>query len=140
MSLQRTFSIIKPDAVERNLTGCINARFEQGGLQIIAQKMLNLTKAQAERFYEVHRDRAFYDSLCEYMSSGPVVAQVLFGENAVSKNREIMGATNPANAEIGTIRRDFGQSIEHNAVHGSDSSENAEIEIAFFFSKLELTR
>ncbi|MDR2268546.1 MAG: nucleoside-diphosphate kinase [Holosporaceae bacterium] len=140
MSLQWTLSIIKPDAVERNLTGCINARFEQGGLRINAQKMLHLTKSQAERFYEAHRDKAFYDSLCEYMSSGPVVVQVLFGENAVSKNREIMGATNPANAEIGTIRRDFGQSIEHNAVHGSDSIENANTEIAFFFSKLELMR
>jgi nucleoside-diphosphate kinase len=139
MSVQRTLSIIKPDAVTRNLTGNINARFEQAGLRIVAQKRLIITKDQAEKFYEIHREKAFYDSLCEYMSSGPVVAQVLRGEDAVAKNREIMGATNPANAEIGTIRRDFGQSIEHNAVHGSDSPENAEAEIRFFFSELEIT-
>ncbi|GHU21599.1 nucleoside diphosphate kinase [Alphaproteobacteria bacterium] len=138
MSAQRTLSIIKPDATARNVTGSINARFEQAELRIIAQKKIQLTKAQAEKFYEVHSDKAFYDSLCEYMSSAPVVVQVLYGDNAVAKNREIMGATNPANAEIGTIRRDFGQSIEHNAVHGSDCVENAEIEIAFFFSGLEL--
>ena len=138
MAIQRTLSIIKPDATARNLTGSINARFEQAGLQIIAQKRLHLTRAQAEKFYEVHKDKAFYDSLCEYMSSGPVVAQVLSGEDAVAQNRKIMGATNPANAEIGTIRRDFGQSIEHNAVHGSDSPENAQIEISFFFSQLEI--
>ncbi|GHT97478.1 nucleoside diphosphate kinase [Alphaproteobacteria bacterium] len=138
MSAQRTLSIIKPDATARNVTGSINARFEQAELRIIAQKKIQLTKAQAEKFYEVHNDKAFYDSLCEYMSSAPVVVQVLYGDNAVAKNREIMGATNPANAEIGTIRRDFGQSIEHNAVHGSDCVENAEIEIAFFFSGLEL--
>ncbi|GHT93263.1 nucleoside diphosphate kinase [Alphaproteobacteria bacterium] len=135
---QRTLSIIKPDATARNVTGSINSRFEQAGLRVIAQKRMHLTKTQAEKFYEVHNDKAFYESLCEYMSSGPVVAQVLSGDNAVAKNREIMGATNPANAEIGTIRRDFGQSIEHNAVHGSDCVENAEIEIAFFFSGLEL--
>jgi len=133
-----TLSIIKPDAVARNLTGAINARFEQAGLRIVAQKRLQLTRSQAEKFYEVHKERAFYDSLCEYMSSGPVVAQVLSGEEAVTKNREIMGATNPANAEIGTIRRDFGQSIEYNAVHGSDSPENAKTEIGFFFSRLEI--
>ncbi|MDR2781734.1 MAG: nucleoside-diphosphate kinase [Holosporaceae bacterium] len=138
MSVQKTLSIIKPDATARNLTGSVNARFEQAGLRIIAQKRLCLTRAQAEKFYEVHREKAFYDSLCEYMSSGPVVAQVLCGDDAVAKNREIMGATNPANAEIGTIRRDFGQSIEHNVVHGSDSPENAEIEIQFFFSQLEI--
>ena len=138
MAIQRTLSIIKPDATERNLTGSINARFEQAGLKIIAQKRLHLTRAQAEKFYEVHKDKAFYDSLCEYMSSGPAVAQVLCGEDAVAQNRKIMGATNPANAEIGTIRRDFGQSIEHNAVHGSDSPENAQIEISFFFSQLEI--
>ncbi len=138
MAIQRTLSIIKPDATERNLTGSINARFEQAGLKIIAQKRLHLTRAQAEKFYEVHKDKAFYDSLCEYMSSGPVVVQVLSGEDAVAQNRKIMGATNPANAEIGTIRRDFGQSIEHNAVHGSDSPENAQIEISFFFSQLEI--
>jgi nucleoside-diphosphate kinase len=138
MAIQRTLSIIKPDATARDLTGNINARFEQAGLRIVAQKRLSLTKAQTEKFYEVHNEKAFYDSLCEYMSSGPVVAQVLCGENAVAKNREVMGATNPANAEIGTIRRDYGQSIEHNAVHGSDSPENAEIEIRFFFSELEI--
>lgn len=138
MSTQKTLSIIKPDAVSKNLTGSINARFEQAGLRIVAQKRLHLTRSQAEKFYAVHNDKAFYESLCEFMSSGPVVAQVLYGKDAISKNREIMGATNPANAEIGTIRRDFGESIEHNAVHGSDSPENAEIEISFFFSKLEI--
>ncbi|MDR1361710.1 MAG: nucleoside-diphosphate kinase [Holosporaceae bacterium] len=138
MSLQRTLSIIKPDAVGRNITGSINARFEQEGLRITAQKMMFLCRSQVEKFYEIHRDKAFYDSLCEYMSSGPVVVQVLSGEDAVARNRRIMGATNPANAEIGTIRRDFGQNVEQNAVHGSDSVENAEKEIAFFFSKLEL--
>ncbi|MDR0632019.1 MAG: nucleoside-diphosphate kinase [Holosporaceae bacterium] len=138
MSIQKTLSIIKPDATARNLTGIINARFEQAGLRIIAQKRLRITREQVEKFYEIHREKAFYESLCEYMSSGPVVAQVLCGEDAVAKNREIMGATNPANAEVGTIRRDFGESIEHNAVHGSDSLENAEIEIRFFFSQLEI--
>jgi nucleoside-diphosphate kinase len=138
MSIQKTLSIIKPDAVVRNLTGTVNARFEDAGLRIIAQKRLQLTRAQAEKFYEIHKERAFFDGLCEHMTSAPIVAQVLCGENAVSKNREIMGATNPANAEIGTLRRDFGQSIEHNVVHGSDSPENAEIEIRFFFSQLEI--
>lgn len=138
MSIQRTLSIVKPDAVARNLIGSIDARFERAGLRIVAMRRIKLSKEQAQKFYEVHKDKAFYDSLCEYMSSGPVVVQVLSGENAVIKNREIMGATNPANAEIGTIRRDFGESIEHNAVHGSDSPENAEIEIAFFFSKLDI--
>lgn len=138
MTVQRTLSIIKPDAVSRNLTGSINARFEQDGLRIIAQKRMKITKAQAEKFYEVHKERAFYDSLCEYMASGPVVIQVLSGEDAVAKNREIMGATNPANAEVGTIRRDFGVSIEHNSVHGSDSEDNARMEIAFFFSEMEI--
>lgn len=138
MSMQKTLSIIKPDATSKNLSGSINARFEQAGLKIVAQKRLHLTKAQAKKFYEIHNDKAFYESLCEFMSSGAVIAQVLCGEDAVLKNRDIMGATNPANAEIGTIRRDFGESIEHNAAHGSDSVENAEIEIAFFFSKLEI--
>ncbi|MDR2158061.1 MAG: nucleoside-diphosphate kinase [Holosporaceae bacterium] len=138
MPIQKTLSIIKPDAVVKNLTGKINARLEDAGLRIIAQKRLQLTRSQAEKFYEVHREKAFFDDLCEHMSSAPVVVQVLCGENAVSKNREIMGATNPANAEIGTIRRDFGQSIEHNVVHGSDSPENADIEIKFFFSQLEI--
>ena len=138
MSIQRTLSLIKPDATARNLTGSINARFEQVGLKIVAQKRLRLTKEQAEKFYEVHSDKAFYNSLCEYMSSAPIVAQVLCGEDAVAKNREIMGATNPANAEIGTIRRDLAQDIERNSVHGSDSLENAEVEIGFFFSQLEI--
>jgi nucleoside-diphosphate kinase len=138
MAIQQTLSIIKPDATSKNLTGAINARLEQVGLSIIAQKRLRLTKSQAEQFYAVHNDKAFYDSLCEFMSSGPVIAQVLVGEEAVSKNREIMGATNPANAESGTIRRDFGGSIERNAIHGSDSEENALTEIAFFFSQLEI--
>ena len=138
MSIERTLSIVKPDAVARNLIGSIDARLEQAGLRIVAMRRMKLTKDQAQKFYEVHKDKGFYDSLCEYMSSGPVVVQVLSGENAVLKNREIMGATNPANAEIGTIRRDFGVSIEHNAVHGSDSVENAEVEIAFFFSKLDI--
>jgi nucleoside-diphosphate kinase len=136
--MQKTLSLIKPDATERNITGSINIRFEQAGLRIIAQKRLWLTKTQSEQFYKIHKERAFYDSLCEYMSSGPIVAQILYGKNAVAKNREIMGATNPANAEIGTVRRDFGQSIERNTVHGSDSFENAEIEISFFFSLLEI--
>ena len=138
MSIQRTLSLIKPDAVEKDVTGNINARFEQAGLKIIAQKKLHLTLKQAKAFYKVHSDKAFYDSLCEFMSSGPIVAQVLCGEDAVSKNRQIMGVTNPANADVGTIRRDFGESIEHNAVHGSDCVENAAIEIAFFFSELEI--
>ena len=128
MSVQKTLSIIKPDAVARNLIGSIDARLEQAGLRIVAMRRIQLTKDQAQQFYAVHKDKAFYDSLCDYMSSGPVVVQVLSGEDAVLKNREIMGATNPANAEIGTIRRDFGESIEHNSVHGSDSEENAEIE------------
>ncbi len=138
MSMERTLSIIKPDAVARNLIGSIDARLEQAGLRIVAMRRIQLTKEQAQRFYAVHSDKAFYESLCEYMSSGPVVVQVLSGENAILKNREVMGATNPANAEIGTIRRDFGESIEHNAVHGSDSPENAEIEINFFFNKLDI--
>lgn len=138
MSIQKTLSLIKPDAVQKNVTGVINARFEQAGLRIVAQKKLRLTKIQAEAFYRVHSDKAFYDSLCEFMSSGPIVAQVLYGEDAVARNRQIMGATNPANAAIGTVRRDFGESIEHNAVHGSDSPENAVMEISFFFNELEI--
>lgn len=138
MSLQKTLSIIKPDAVARNLIGSIDSRFEQAGLRIVAMRRTKMSKEQAQAFYEVHKDKAFYDSLCDYMSSGPVVVQVLSGENAVLKNREIMGATNPANAEIGTIRRDFGESIEHNAVHGSDSEENALHEISFFFNQLDI--
>jgi nucleoside-diphosphate kinase len=138
MARERTLSIIKPDATRRNLTGAINARFEQAGLCIVAQKRLWLTRGQAEAFYGVHRERPFFKSLCEFMTSGPVVAQVLEGDNAVAKNREVMGATNPANADPGTIRKDFAESIEANSVHGSDSADNAKIEIAFFFSGLEI--
>ncbi|MBO39856.1 MAG: nucleoside-diphosphate kinase [Rhodospirillaceae bacterium] len=138
MAIQRTLSIIKPDATRRNLTGKINARFEETGLKIIAQKRIRLTRSQAEGFYAVHAGRAFFSDLCEFMCSGPIVVQVLEGDNAVSTNREIMGATNPANADEGTIRKDFGESIEANSVHGSDSAENAAIEIAFFFSQTEL--
>ena len=138
MTIQRTLSIIKPDATGRGLTGVINARFEQAGLRIVAQKRLQLTLQQAEQFYHVHKERAFFKAFCEFMSSGPVVAQVLEGEGAVTKNRDIMGATNPMNAAEGTIRRDFGESIEANSVHGSDSVESAQEEIAFFFSQMDI--
>lgn len=138
MALERTFSIIKPDATRRNLTGAINARFEQNGLRIVAQKRLWMTDVQAGKFYEVHKERPFYKDLVAFMTSGPVVVQVLEGENAVLKNREIMGATNPENAAEGTIRKDFAESIEANSVHGSDSLENAAIEIAYFFSGTEI--
>jgi len=138
MAVERTLSIIKPDATRRNLTGQINARFEDAGLRIIAQKRVSLSRQQAEGFYAVHAERAFFDDLCSFMTSGPVVVQILEGENAVAKNREIMGATNPSNADEGTIRRDFAESIEANSVHGSDSQENAAIEIAFFFSQIEI--
>jgi nucleoside-diphosphate kinase len=138
MAKERTLSIIKPDATRRNLTGKINARFEDAGLRIVAQKRLWLTRGQAEAFYSVHKERAFFGDLCDFMISGPVVAQVLEGENAVAKNREVMGATNPAQADEGTIRKDFAESIEANSVHGSDSAENAAIEIAFFFSQIEI--
>ena len=138
MSSERTLSIIKPDATQRNLTGEICARFEKAGLRIIAQKRLRLDRAQAEEFYAVHKERPFFDGLCSFMTSGPVVVQVLEGDNAVTRNREIMGATNPAEAADGTIRKDFAQSIEANSVHGSDSAENAAIEIAFFFSEGEI--
>ncbi|HYD32324.1 MAG TPA: nucleoside-diphosphate kinase [Azospirillaceae bacterium] len=138
MAVERTLSIIKPDATRRNLTGAINARFEEKGLRIVAQKRLQLTKAEAEKFYEVHRERPFYGELVSFMISGPVVAQVLEGENAVAKNREIMGATNPANADAGTIRKDFAESIEANSVHGSDSLENAAREVSFFFAEIEI--
>jgi len=139
MALERTFSIIKPDATRRNLTGQINARFESAGLRIVAQKRLHLTEAQAGQFYAVHRERPFYGDLVRFMTSGPVVVQVFEGEGAVALNRDIMGATNPANAAAGTIRRDFAESIEANSVHGSDSAENAAIEIAFFFAGYEIT-
>jgi nucleoside-diphosphate kinase len=138
MALERTLSIIKPDATRRNLTGKVNARLEEAGLRIVAQKRLWLTRKQAEQFYAVHKERPFFKSLCEFMTSGPVVVQVLEGDNAVAKNREVMGATNPANAAPGTIRKDFAESIEANSVHGSDSADNAKIEIAYFFSGLEL--
>lgn len=138
MAIQRTFSIIKPDATRRNLTGAINAMLEKGGLRIVAQKRLHLSRAQAEAFYAVHKERPFFNSLCDFMTSGPIVAQVLEGENAVARNREIMGATNPANADEGTIRKTFAESIEANSAHGSDSPENAAIEIAFFFSGIEI--
>ena len=138
MAVERTLSIIKPDATRRNLTGKINARFEEAGLRIVAQKRIRLTKEQAEKFYEVHAERSFFGELVSFMTSGPVVVQVLEGENAVAANREIMGATNPANAAPGTIRKDFAESIEANSVHGSDSPENAASEIKFFFSKSEI--
>lgn len=138
MAVERTLSIIKPDATRRNLTGKINSRFEEKGLRIVAQKRVQLSRAQAEQFYAVHKARPFFDSLCTFMTSGPVVAQVLEGENAVAKNREIMGATDPAKAAPGTIRKDFAESIEANSAHGSDSQENAAIEVAYFFSGLEI--
>ncbi len=138
MARERTLSIIKPDATRRNLTGKINARFEERGLRIVAQKRLRLSRLEAEAFYAVHRERPFFNDLVTFMTSGPVVVQVLEGENAVALNREIMGATNPANAAPGTIRKDFAESIEANSVHGSDSSENAAVEIAFFFSSIEI--
>ncbi|MEM7544630.1 MAG: nucleoside-diphosphate kinase [Pseudomonadota bacterium] len=138
MAIQRTFSIIKPDATNRNLTGAINAKFEAAGLRIVAQKRIHLTKAQAGKFYEVHAERPFYDELCTFMSSAPIVAQVLEGEDAVAKNREVMGATNPAEADEGTIRKEFALSIGENSVHGSDAPETAAVEIAYFFSGLEL--
>ncbi|GER08143.1 nucleoside diphosphate kinase [Iodidimonas muriae] len=138
MALERTFSIIKPDATRRNLTGKINAMLEDAGLRIVAQKRAQLTKAQAEGFYAVHKERPFFNDLVAFMTSGPVVLQVLEGENAVLKNREIMGATNPADAAEGTIRKSFAESIEANSVHGSDSLENAAIEIAYFFSGIEI--
>ncbi len=135
---ERTLSIIKPDATARNLTGVINSIFEKEGLRIVAQKRIRLTRDMAEMFYEVHKERPFYANLVEFMISGPVVVQVLEGKKAISKNREIMGATNPANAEPGTIRAEFAESIEANSVHGSDSPENAEREIRFFFSEVEI--
>lgn len=135
---ERTLSIIKPDATRRNLTGKINAKFEDGGLHIVAQKRLHLTKEQAEKFYDVHKERPFFHDLVKFMISGPVVVQVLEGPDAVSMNRKIMGATNPANAEPGTIRKEFAESIEANSVHGSDSLDNAKREINFFFAETEI--
>ncbi|MBL8707806.1 MAG: nucleoside-diphosphate kinase [Rhodospirillaceae bacterium] len=138
MAIERTFSIIKPDATRRNLTGKINAKFEAAGLRIVAQRRIQMTETQAKKFYEVHAARPFYNDLVKFMTSGPVVVQVLEGENAVAKNREIMGATNPANADAGTIRKEFAESIEANSVHGSDSAENAAIEIGYFFAGADI--
>jgi len=138
MALERTLSIIKPDATRRNLTGEIVARFEKAGLRVVAQRRIRLTKDQAEAFYGVHRERPFFRSLVEFMISGPVVVQVLEGANAVAKNREVMGATDPAKAASGTIRKDFAESIEANSVHGSDAPETAANEIKFFFSDLDI--
>ena len=139
MPIERTLSIIKPDATRRNLTGRVNAMLEAAGLRIIAQKRLHLTTAQAEAFYAVHAARPFYRDLVSFMTSGPVVAQVLEGENAVARNREAMGATDPAKAAPGTVRKELAESIEANSVHGSDSAENAAAEIAFFFAGIEIT-
>ena len=138
MAVERTLSILKPDATRRNLTGAITQRFEDSGLSIVAQRRLRLPAEQAQQFYAVHAERAFYGDLCTYMISGPIVAQVLEGENAIARNREVMGATNPANADDGTIRKDFGESVEANSVHGSDSPENAAIEIAYFFAETDI--
>jgi nucleoside-diphosphate kinase len=138
MAIERTLSIIKPDATRRNLTGKINARFEDGGLRIVAQKRIRLTPAQAAAFYAVHAERSFFTDLCAFMTSGPIVVQVLEGEGAIARNRELMGATNPANAAPGTIRADFAESIEANSVHGSDGPDTAAAEVAFFFSATEI--
>jgi nucleoside-diphosphate kinase len=138
MALERTFSIIKPDATRRNLTGQITARLEAAGLRVVASKRLHLTKAQAEGFYAVHKERPFFNDLVSFMISGPVVVQVLEGENAIAKNRETMGATNPAEAAEGTIRKDFAESLEANSVHGSDAPETAAVEISYFFSDIEI--
>jgi nucleoside-diphosphate kinase len=138
MAIERTFSMIKPDATRRNITGKIVDRLESAGLRVVAQKRVHMTKAQAEQFYLVHRDRPFYEELTTFMSSGPAIVQVLEGENAIAKNREVMGATNPAEAAPGTIRADFADSIGENAVHGSDAPETAREEIGFWFSEVEI--
>ena len=138
MAIERTLSIIKPDATKRNLTGKINSKLEEAGLRIIAQKRIHLSRAQAGVFYEVHAERPFYDELCEFMASEPVVVQVLEGEGAILKNREVMGATNPAEAAPGTIRAEFAESVRENSVHGSDAPETAAVEISYFFAGLEL--
>jgi nucleoside-diphosphate kinase len=138
MAVERTLSIIKPDATRRNLTGQINAKFEAAGLRIVAQRRTRLTRAQAEGFYAEHKARPFFDSLCNFMTSGPVVLQVLEGENAIAKNREVMGATDPAKAAAGTIRKDFAESIEANSVHGSDSPASAAREIAYYFGETDI--
>ncbi len=138
MAIERTFSIVKPDAVAKNVIGAVYSRFEKAGLRIVAAKMLHLTREQAEGFYEVHKERPFYKDLVEFMISGPVMVQVLEGENAIAKNREVMGATNPKEAAPGTIRADFASSIDENAVHGSDGPDTARAEIAFFFDEHEI--
>ena len=138
MAIERTLSIIKPDATKRNLTGNINAKFEEAGLRIIAQKRIHLSKIQAGVFYQVHAERPFYDELCDFMASEPVVVQVLEGEGAILKNREVMGATNPAEAAEGTVRAEYAESVGENSVHGSDAPETAAAEIAYFFAGLEL--
>jgi nucleoside-diphosphate kinase len=138
MAVERTLSIIKPDATRRNLVGAITTRLEEAGLSIVAARRLKMTRAQAEGFYAVHKDRPFFGELCEYMSSGPVVVQVLEGEGAIAKNREVMGATNPADAAPGTIRKDFALSLTENSVHGSDAPDTARTEIAYFFSTLDI--
>ena len=138
MAIENTLSIIKPDATRRNLTGLVNAKFEKAGLKIIAQKRLHLSETIVQKFYEVHKDRPFYNDLVEFMISGPVIVQVLRGEGAVMMNRTVMGATNPSEADEGTIRKEFAESIEANSVHGSDSLENAINEINFFFAEIEL--
>ncbi|MBL8676949.1 MAG: nucleoside-diphosphate kinase [Alphaproteobacteria bacterium] len=136
--MERTLSILKPDVTRRNLTGAVNEKIENSGLRIIAQRRLRLSVEEAQKFYAVHKERSFFNDLCTFMTTGPIVAQVLEGDNAVEHYRNVMGATNPANADEGTIRREFAESIEANSVHGSDSQENAAIEIAFFFSKLDI--
>ena len=138
MATERTFSIIKPDATRRNLTGAITAKLEEAGLRVVASRRVRMTREQAEGFYAVHRERPFFADLVRFMTSGPVVVQVLEGEDAVARNREVMGATNPAHADEGTIRKEFAESIEANSVHGSDSDENAAIEIAYFFTPEEI--
>ena len=138
MTIENTLSIIKPDATKRNFTGLINAKFEKAGLKIIAQKRLHMSELMAKKFYEVHKDRPFYNDLVQFMISGPVIIQVLRGENAVLLNRNVMGATNPSEADEGTIRKEFAESIEANSVHGSDSLDNAKNEISFFFAEIEL--
>ncbi|MDP6873641.1 MAG: nucleoside-diphosphate kinase [Alphaproteobacteria bacterium] len=138
MAIQRTFSIIKPDATRRNLTGQITARFEAAGLRIVASKRLWMSRGEAEGFYAVHKERPFFNDLCDFMTSGPVVVQVLEGEDAIAKNREVMGATNPEEAAEGTIRKDFAENIEANSVHGSDAPETAAEEIAYWFAATEI--
>ncbi len=138
MAVERTLSIVKPDATRRNLVGAVVARFETAGLRVVAQKRIHLTRAQAEGFYAEHKARPFFDGLCAFMTSGPVVVQVLEGDNAIARNREVMGATNPANAAAGTIRKDFAENIEANSVHGSDSPASAAREISYFFAQTEI--